>query len=99
MGQQHDLYPKAGHYATFPTTSVKPSLALGSSPGDMVLDPFIGSGTAGLVALRMERRFVGIELNPEYMKIAEDRLLAREGEDWDEFRSRFADATGIPIKK
>lgn len=66
-------YPGA-HFATFPTTLVEPCLALGSSRGDMVLDPFIGSGTAGLVALRMERRFVGIELNPEYLKIAEERL-------------------------
>jgi site-specific DNA-methyltransferase (cytosine-N4-specific) len=40
----------------------------------MILDPFIGSGTAGLVALQMQRRFVGIELNPEYLKIAEKRL-------------------------
>ena len=40
----------------------------------MVLDPFIGSGTTGLVALQMQRRFVGIELNPAYLKIAEDRL-------------------------
>ena len=66
-------YPGA-HFATFPPTLVEPCLALGSSRGDMVLDPFIGSGTSGLVALRMERRFVGIELNPEYLKIAEDRL-------------------------
>ena len=40
----------------------------------MILDPFIGSGTTGLVALQMKRRFVGIELNPDYLKIAEERL-------------------------
>jgi DNA modification methylase len=40
----------------------------------MILDPFIGSGTSGLVALKTQRRFVGIELNPAYLRIAEDRL-------------------------
>ena len=43
-------------------------------PGDMILDPFIGSGTSGVVALKAQRRFVGIELNPAYLQIAEDRL-------------------------
>jgi site-specific DNA-methyltransferase (cytosine-N4-specific) len=66
-------YPGA-HFATFPTDLVKPCLALSSTPGSMVLDPFIGSGTTGLVALQMQRRFVGIELNPGYLKIAEERL-------------------------
>jgi len=66
-------YPGA-HFATFPDTLVGPCLALGSRPGDLVLDPFIGSGTTGLVALRGKRRFVGIELNPEYLRIAEERL-------------------------
>ena len=53
---------------------MEPCLAVSSTPGDMILDPFIGSGTSGLVALQMERRFVGIELNPAYVKIAEKRL-------------------------
>lgn len=66
-------YPDA-HFATFPTALVEPCVATSSIPGNMILDPFIGSGTAGLVALRMQRRFVGIELNPEYLKIAENRL-------------------------
>src|SRR5262245_11625789 len=66
-------YPGA-HFATFPTTLVEPCIATSSSAGDMILDPFIGSGTTGLVALQMQRRFVGIELNPEYLKIAEERL-------------------------
>jgi DNA modification methylase len=66
-------YPDA-HFATFPTALVEPCVATSSRAGDMILDPFIGSGTAGLVALQMQRRFVGIELNPEYLKIAEKRL-------------------------
>jgi DNA modification methylase len=67
--------PYAGaHFATFPETLVEPCLSVTSARGDIVLDPFIGSGTTGLVALKMNRRFVGIELNPEYLKIAEERL-------------------------
>ena len=62
------------HYATFPPALVRPCIALGSRSGDLVLDPFIGSGTTGVVALDMGRRFVGIELNPQYTQIAERRL-------------------------
>jgi DNA modification methylase len=66
-------YPDA-HFATFPAALVEPCLAVSSCPGDLVLDPFIGSGTTGLVALKTDRRFVGIELNPAYLRIAEHRL-------------------------
>lgn len=62
------------HFATFPPALVEPCVALGSRPGDLVLDPFIGSGTTGLVALKMGRRFVGVELNPEYVSIARRRI-------------------------
>jgi len=62
------------HFATFPPALVEPCVAIGSRPGDLVLDPFIGSGTSGVVALRAKRRFVGIELNPAYLQIAEGRL-------------------------
>jgi site-specific DNA-methyltransferase (cytosine-N4-specific) len=65
---------REAHVAVFPTTLVEPSLAIGSRPGDLVLDPFVGSGTTGIVALRGHRRFAGIELNPEYVSIAERRL-------------------------
>ena len=53
---------------------VEPCLALGSHDGDLVLDPFLGSGTTGEAALKMGRRFVGVELNPEYVEIARRRL-------------------------
>jgi DNA modification methylase len=45
-----------------------------SAPGDLVLDPFVGSGSAGLAALNTDRRFFGIELDPAYFAIAEKRL-------------------------
>jgi site-specific DNA-methyltransferase (cytosine-N4-specific) len=65
---------KDAHFATFPPALVEPCLALSSSRGDLVLDPFMGSGTTGQVALDMGRRFIGIELNPDYAKIADRRL-------------------------
>jgi len=42
--------------------------------GDLVLDPFAGAGTTGLVARRLQRRFVGVELNPEYAEMARRRI-------------------------
>lgn len=62
------------HFATFPPALVMPCLALGSEVGDLVLDPFLGSGTTAEVALRLGRRFLGIELNPEYVEIARRRV-------------------------
>lgn len=62
------------HFATFPEALVEPPLELTTDPLDVVLDPFAGSGTTGLVALRSGRHFVGVELNPDYMDIAERRL-------------------------
>jgi site-specific DNA-methyltransferase (cytosine-N4-specific) len=66
-------YPEA-HFATYPPSLVEPCLAAGTERGSLVLDPFVGSGTTGLVALEMGRRFVGIELNAEYVEIAQRRL-------------------------
>lgn len=67
-------YPDA-HFATFPPALVLPCILAGSKPGDLVLDPFLGSGTTGLVALQQRRDFIGIELNPEYCALAEKRLI------------------------
>lgn len=51
-----------------------------TDPGDTILDPFSGSGTTGVAALRMGRKFVGVELNPDYCEIAARRLEAAENE-------------------
>ena len=67
---------REAHFATFPTALVEPCVLAGSRPGDVVLDPFIGSGTTGAVAVKHGRRFVGCELNPEYVAIAERRIDA-----------------------
>jgi site-specific DNA-methyltransferase (adenine-specific) len=62
------------HFATFPTTLVEPCVSISSKPGDFILDPFFGSGTVGVVCAKNNRRYVGIELNPEYVAIAANRL-------------------------
>lgn len=65
------------HFAAFPVSLITPCIKAGSQPGDFVLDPFLGSGTTGLAALKLSRNFIGIELNPEYGAMAAKRL-ARE---------------------
>jgi DNA modification methylase len=61
---------KEAHFATFPLALVEPCVSLSSNISDLILDPFLGSGTTGVAAFRQARRFVGIELNPEYVQIA-----------------------------
>ncbi|HDR8930473.1 TPA: site-specific DNA-methyltransferase [Burkholderia vietnamiensis] len=62
------------HFATFPEALVEPCVLAGSRPGDVVFDPFFGSGTTGQVAQRLGRRFIGCELNPDYESLQRDRL-------------------------
>ena len=65
---------KGAHFAVMPEALVEPCVLAGSAEGDTVLDPFTGSGTVAVVALRHGRNFVGTELNPEYGEIAKDRI-------------------------
>jgi DNA modification methylase len=65
---------KGAHFAVMPEALAEPCVLAGSAPGDLVLDPFTGSGTVAVVALRHGRRFIGTELNPEYVQIAQDRI-------------------------
>ena len=65
---------KGAHFAVMPEALCEPPVLATSRPGDTVLDPFAGSGTVGVVALRHGRNFVGCELNPEYADIARNRL-------------------------
>lgn len=68
-------YPEAsGHFATFPPDLIEPCVRFGTQAGDLVLDPFVGSGTAAAVAGSLDRRFFGIELNPDYLDLARARL-------------------------
>lgn len=66
---------KEAHFAVFPKNLVKPCILAGSKTGDCILDPFSGSGTVGEVSLSLNRNFLGIELNSEYIKLATNRIL------------------------
>ena len=65
-------YPEA-HFAVFPTAIPERCILAGSRPGDTVLDPFGGSGTTGQVAEKLGRKWIGIELNPEYEPLVKAR--------------------------
>jgi DNA modification methylase len=65
------------HFAVFPPALIDPCILAGAPEGGLVLDPFAGSGTVGVVCRKHKRRFVGIELNPDYARMARGRL----GED------------------
>jgi len=64
---------REAHFATFPEDLIKPCILAGTRRDGVVLDPFFGSGTTGRVAESLNRRYLGIELNPEYIKIAKKR--------------------------
>lgn len=61
------------HFATFPKALVEPCILAGSRSGDIVFDPFMGSGTVAQVAQNLGRKWVGAELNPEYIKLQKER--------------------------
>ena len=70
---------KEAHFATYPPELITPCILAGSKEGDLVLDPFSGSGTTGEVALQHGRNYIGLELNPEYAKLSEKRLTQAVG--------------------
>jgi DNA modification methylase len=67
---------KDAHFATFPPALIDPCILAGSRPGDIVLDPFMGSGTTAAVALQHGRQYLGCELNPEYGPLQDRRIAA-----------------------
>ena len=72
---------KGTHFAVFPEDLIEPCILAGCPEGGIVLDPFMGSGTTAVVALKHNRNYIGIELNPEYIKIAEKRVSELEAQE------------------
>ena len=66
---------KGAHFATFPEWLAELPILAGSAENDTVLDPFAGSGTTGVVSLRHNRRFIGIEINSETVEMARRRII------------------------
>jgi site-specific DNA-methyltransferase (adenine-specific)/site-specific DNA-methyltransferase (cytosine-N4-specific) len=72
---------KGTHFAVFPQKLVELCIKAGSKRDDLILDPFLGSGTVGLVSKRLNRRCLGIEINPEYAAMAAKRVTAEGKQD------------------
>ena len=70
---------KGAHFATFPPKLIIPCILAGCPEDGVVFDPFMGAGTTALVARKLNRNYLGIELNPEYVEIAEKRLRTELG--------------------
>jgi site-specific DNA-methyltransferase (cytosine-N4-specific) len=66
------------HFAVFPQELVEPMILAGSKAGDIVLDPFFGSGTTGQVAQNLGRKWIGCELNQNY-KVLQNERLSQQG--------------------
>jgi DNA modification methylase len=67
---------KGAHFATFPPDLIEPCILAGAPAGGHVLDPFNGAGTTGLVSIQHGRTYTGIELNPDYIALATERLAS-----------------------
>lgn len=65
---------KGAHFATFPPALIEPCILAGSKINDIVLDPFMGSGTTAAVALQHKRQYLGCELNPKYAELQQERI-------------------------
>ena len=70
---------KGAHFATFPPALIEPCVLAGSRPGDIVLDPCMGSGTTAAVALQHGRQYLGCELNPAYQPLQDARIADAVG--------------------
>jgi DNA modification methylase len=71
-----------GHGAQFPVSLPGRCIALTTDPGDLVLDPFVGSGNAGIAACALGRRFIGIDVSPTYLAAAEEKISAVADSDF-----------------
>ena len=66
--------PLKEHFATYPPKLIEPCILMGSPVGGVVLDPFNGAGTTGVVALKNDRNYIGIDLNSEYLRLTAARI-------------------------
>ena len=65
---------KDAHFAVYPPKLIEPCILAGCPDGGIVLDPFSGSGTTGVVALNNNKKYIGIELNPEFAELSHQRI-------------------------
>ena len=70
---------KGAHFACFPPELIETPIKAGCPENGIVLDPFMGSGTTGMVAKQLGKNYVGIELNPEYLPLIQGRIDSNQG--------------------
>ena len=75
-----EKYNRTGHPAVFPVQLAEDHIFTWSNEGDTVLDCFMGSGTTGLACIKLKRKFIGIELDPQYFEIAKERIRSYENQ-------------------
>ena len=80
------------HPAIFPEKLAEDHIRSWSNPGDMILDPFMGSGTTGKLATLLGRKFIGIEISDNYFKIAEARIASASRPPTERQQELFAGA-------
>lgn len=76
---------KGAHFAVYPTELIRPCILAGSRPGDTVLDPFNGSGTTGFVSMEERRKYIGVDINDEYLAIADARIKSAQVQEQMDF--------------
>jgi hypothetical protein len=86
-----------GHFAPFPEQLCERPILASSPTGGIVLDPFMGSGTTAVVARRLRRRFLGIDLSAEYVALATQRLEAASNRFRRSLCPSFGRATPAPV--
>ena len=87
---------KGAHFATYPMELIEPCILAGSKPGDIVLDPFMGSGTTAQTALKHGRQYLGCELNESYHDLQQERIAKEQiGANPDLFEIEVTDTTPI----
>jgi DNA modification methylase len=72
---------KGAHFATYPPDLIEPCILAGSQEGDIVFDPFMGSGTTAAVSIKNGRQYLGCELNPTYGELQEQRIKESQPEE------------------
>jgi DNA modification methylase len=82
---------KGAHFATFPPALIEPCVLAGSRPNDIVLDPFMGSGTTAQVAIQHGRQYLGCELNQEYGDLQQERITKATPQKTDEAQMSLLD--------
>lgn len=100
MRHKHVGGIEAGHPAVFPIALPRDLIASYTDPGEMVVDPFMGSGTTGVAAVKIGRRFTGIEIEPAYFDIARQRIsaaLAAPDMFIESPRAAHAEAVELPL--